>query len=100
MSAREVLPTASRIREPPGRLTQPAFGRLRTRYPAVDDFVVSASFAYLTHFASSASQVDPAGTLYSNSTPAGMAHLLFFRHSNTSAIGVSPSPHGMFSDRS
>ena len=81
------------------RVTLSGIGR-RSRSPRSRSRPGGASLAYWTHLAISASHVEPAGTLYSNSIPTGMAHLFFFRHWSTSLIGVSPWPHGMFSESS
>src|ERR1700712_4509162 len=53
---------------------------------------VSASLQYATHFATSATDVEPAGILYSSSMSAWIGHFSFFSSCSTSLIGVVPCP--------
>ena len=59
---------------------------------AVGAYDVSASPPYLTHLAISVSHVEPGGIGYSNSTPTGIAHLLFFKTCMSAMQSIVPRP--------
>ena len=58
----------------------------------------NAARQYSTHFLVSSTASEPCGIAYSSSIEAGKVHLFLLTNWRMSLIGVSPVPHGRFSD--